>query len=169
MLDDPLTPRPRRRRGFVSYATNATAAMESASVCYAVKLSKAALANIYGPVCHAANMERSAAVNRRQLATTRACLFRTQSMRAGGGTCSQSMQRGPVWHDVNHAATDPCSARRTMQIRPDSRRAGFIDSPYIHPAQCIARAVSGHFKRFSSFPANARQCSARHPRPAARS
>lgn len=70
---------------------------------------------------------------------------------AGGGTCNRSMQRGPVWHDVNHAATDPCSARQTMQIRPYLRCTGLADSPYIHHAQRIARAASGHFKRFRAF------------------
>lgn len=99
---------------------------------------------------------------------------------AGGGTRNQATQRGPARHDATtpqqtHAARTnarrprTCSASQAMQIRPESRRTGFAESPYIHHAQRITKAVSGHFKRFSDFPAKARQCSARHPRPAARS
>lgn len=56
-------------------------------------------------------------------------------------------------------------ARWAMQIRPESRCIGLAESPYIHHAQRIARAASGHFKRFSGFPVNARQCSAAQSRP----
>ena len=66
-------------------------------------------------------------------------------------------------------AASACNARRSMQIRPESRCTSLADSPYIHHVQRIARAICGHFKRFSGFPVNARLCSARHSRPAARS
>lgn len=108
------------------------------------------------------------AVNRQQIATTRAGLFRMQS-------------RLPRWRDAqpvnaarssttrrNHAATDPCNARRAMQIRPESRCAGFAESPYIHHARRSTRAVHGHFKRFSGVSINRRPCSARPARPPAR-
>lgn len=68
-----------------------------------------------------------------------------------------------------HMQPSACSARRAMQIRPESRCKGLADSPYIHHAQRIARAVRGHFKRFSSFSVNARQCSVVQSRPPARS
>ena len=102
----------------------------------------------------------------------------------GGGACNHTMQRGPVWHDttnpcsenqrqtaqaMQHQAASACNARRSMQIRPESRCTGLADSPYIHHVQRIARAICGHFKRFSGFPVNARQCSAMQSRPPAKS
>lgn len=105
---------------------------------------------------------------------------------AGGGACNHTMQRGPVWHNATtpqrihaaHALTmatsnvvrpSACSAKQAVQIRPETRFTGFADSPYVHHTQRIARATCGHFKRFSHIPVNARQCSTRFPRPAARS
>lgn len=90
----------------------------------------------------------------------------------GGGTCSRSMQRGPVWHDTAtpqraHAA-QYMQPRQAMQIRPESRCTGLAEPPYIHHTRRIARAVSGHFKRFSSVSVNRRQCSAMQSRLAAR-
>lgn len=111
LLDDLLTPQPRRRRGFVSHATNATAARESASICYAVNLSKSA----------------------------QRCCVQTDSACSqggdGGGACSQTTQRGPVWHDVNHAATDPCisGANNDNAERPAAqymqRQADYANTP----------------------------------------
>ena len=102
---------------------------------------------------------------------------------AGGGACNHTMQRGPVWHDttnpcsenqrqtaqaMQHQAASACNARRSMQIRPESRCTGLADSPYIHHVQRIARAARGHFKRFSSILLNASQRSATQSRPPAR-
>lgn len=110
------------------------------------------------------------AVNRRQLATMRACLFRMQPINAAW----PSMARR------NHAATDPCRENRRHAAQCMQLQAGYANSPRIAlyrlckialypPAQHVVRAVCGHFKRFSGFPVNVRQCSARHSRPAARS
>lgn len=112
-------------------------------------------ANTPGPICHTASRTvlQPSTVSRSQ---PRAPVYSACSQGgAGGGTHGQTMQRGPARHDATAPqrirAAPPCSAGQTMQIRPESRCTGLAESPYIQYAQRIARAVSGHFKRFSSF------------------
>ena len=112
-------------------------------------------------------------------------LFRMQSRRRRWRGLQPYNAAWPIMAQRNHAATDPCipapttatpndmqpstrRARRAMQIRPESRCKGFAGTPYIHHARHIARAASGHFKRFSGFSVNARQFSATQSRPVAR-
>ena len=143
-------------------------------VCYAVNLSRAACGQ-YARACllcaRSVNGRTPSTVSRSQ---PRGPVYSACSQSAdGGGTCRQSMQRGPVWHDATapqraHAA-QYMQPRQAMQIRPESRCKCLADSPYIHHARRIARATSGHFKRFSSVSVNRRQCSAMQSRPPARS
>ena len=120
------------------------------------------------------------AVNRQRLATIRAGVFRMQSRRRRWRDLQPVNAARPARNDATtpqriHAARtntmqpSTCSARQAMQIRPESRCTGLAESPYIHHARHIARAICGHFKRFSGFPVNSRQCSATQSRPPARS
>ena len=84
------------------------------------------------------------------------------------GATSTALQRIHAAR-INAMQPSACSARRAIQIRPESRCKGLAGSPYIHHTQRITRAASGHFKRFSGFSVNAIQCSARQARPPARS
>lgn len=133
------------RRGLVYHATNTTAAGKAGLLDMRSIRQELHAVNICGPVYHAAKEKRSAAVNRRQLATTRAGLFRMQA--------SNAARR-------NHAATDSCSASQAMQIRPESRCTGFAESPYIHPRntlQELQAAISNGLAAFRSTPGNAAQ------------
>ena len=136
--------------------------------------------NTREPVCYAVNLSRAA---QRQPSPTRnhagqpiphAIKAPTVEGRATGqcivaqyGTTQPRPQRIHAAR-TNSRQPSACSSRQTMQIRPESRCKGLADSPYIHHAQRIARAVRGHFKRFSGFPVNAGQCSESPSRPAAR-
>lgn len=113
-------------------------------------------------------------VNRQQIAATRAGLFRMQSRRRRWRDSQPDNAARPSTARRNRSRNgfvqpSACSARRTMQIRPESRCKGLADSPYIHHAQRIASAIRGHFKRFSGFSVNARRCSAMQSRPPTRS
>ena len=182
LLDDPLTTQPCRKvealfpmqsmqplsgkaRLFVmpSSENEPRKLVLRGPVCYAVNLSRAAqrqpspTRNHAGqPIPHAV---KTAPVEGR---ATRQCSV------AQYGTTQPRPQRIHAAR-TNSRQPSACSTRQAMQIRPESRCKGLADSPYIHYAQRIARAVRGHFKRFSSFPVNARQCSTRHLRPPARS
>lgn len=94
--------------------------MESASICYAVKWETAACGQYtraYLPCGQSAKSYTTSlyAGQFRTLSTVsgsqpRGPVYSACSQDgAGGGTCNQPMQRGPVWHDASHAATDPCS------------------------------------------------------------
>ena len=135
-------------------------------VCYAVNLSRAALANIYGPVCYAANMERSAAVNRCQLATMRAGLFRMQSRRRRWrglhpvNTALPSMAR----HD--HAATGTCSPGRLCKFAQNRAVQALRNRPISttrDTLQELHAAISNGLAAFQSTAGNAAQCSPDRP------
>lgn len=130
----------------------------------AVKLSRAARGQVVQPCLTCRNQKHSAAVSLCRIATTRAGLFRMQSRRARWRDLQPVNAARPSMTRRSHAATDPCSARRDMQIRPESRRTGLADLPYIYHVQRIASAIRGLFKRFSGTPYNCRtRCQIRPP------
>lgn len=108
--------------------------------------------------CHKG--KRFATVNRRQLATMRAGLFRIQSRRRRWRACSQLMQRGATWHDATtpqriHAA--PGVLCKFAQIRAVQSLQNRPISTTRNTLQELSAAISNGLVAFRSTPGSAAQ------------
>ena len=125
--------------GIVCHAIKTTGARESASICYALKWERAARCQYMRAClpCHKGN--RFAMVNRRQLATMRAGLFRMQSRRRR-------------WRDLQ-----PVNAARRVATTPQRIHA----AKYMQCQTCYAnspRIALYRLCRIALYPPRATHC-----------